>query len=110
LGASDHAEVRSCMKAWEDWKKDWPNHLETIEETQYTVYYTDWGVAGTADLVGIPGVIDIKTSKKISLINWVQVAFYNRDVGGERWILRLDKGLGTYEYKKCPEEYSQEYL
>jgi len=111
LGARDNAEVRSCMKGWEQWKTDWAGHYTDSYTTQETVFYDEWLVAGTADLFGGGRIIDIKTSKKISLMNWVQLAFYNKCLGcRDRYILRLDKALGTYEYTKCPERYSQEYL
>lgn len=110
LEPGDLTEVKTCMKAWEQWKTDYPLDFSEITDTQKTVYYDDWGVAGTADIVGVNKLVDIKTSKKISLINWVQLGFYNRGFCLETWVLRLDKSLWDYEYKRCPEEYSQEYL
>lgn len=111
LKSKEAPEVLSCMKAWEQWKKDYPDHVIDISDTQNTVFYDDWGVAGTADLVGATRILDVKTSRAVILMYWVQLAFYNRQFKcPEKWVLRLDKSLGEYEYVKCPDEYSQEYL
>ena len=97
------------MKAWENWKVAHPEDFRELNQTQLTQYFDDWGVAGTLDLLGDTKLIDIKTSRKVSDTYWLQLAVYNRRLGRERWVLRLDKNLGEYEYVRCPEKYSQEY-
>lgn len=107
---SDPIEIHNCMTAWEKWKEDWADVASSIDVTQQTVYHKDWGIAGTLDLLSPTHLIDIKTSKKISLMYWIQTAVYNRGLGRECWILRLDKENGAYEFVKRPDEFSQEYL
>jgi hypothetical protein len=75
------------------------------------VKYEDWGCAGTLDIRTNQGIIDIKTSKRVSDDYWVQTAFYNREFQlPKKWVLQLGKGNGDYLFQKCPEKYSQEYL
>lgn len=111
LKKADGAEVQSCMKAWEAWKSDYSEVYKDIQGMQETVFYDDWGCAGTLDIRTSKAILDIKSSKRVSLPYWVQTAFYNREYKlPERWILRLSKEFGVYEFVKCPEEYSQDYL
>ncbi len=107
----DTEEVRSCMRAWEEWKRDYPGVFSGLNQTQERVFFNDWGVAGTCDLLSPTVLIDVKTSKRVSLAYWVQLAVYNREFKrAEKRVLCLSKELGTYEYVECPAEYSQEYL
>lgn len=105
------AELDSLITAWEAWKRDYPAVFADIQVAQEVVHYEDLGCAGTLDFRTSNAIIDVKSSKKISLLYWVQTAFYNRKYQlPEKWILRLSKEFGVYEYVPCPAEYSQEYL
>jgi hypothetical protein len=105
------AELNSLITAWEAWKKDYPEVFRDIKSTQEVVHYEDWGCAGTLDFRTSKAIIDIKSSKRISLSYWMQTAFYNRKFQlPERWVLRLNKEFQVYEFTKCPDEYSQGYL
>lgn len=111
LPKKDEHDFKSCVVAWEKWKADYPAVFEDIQGAQEVVHYEDWGVAGTLDFRTSKAIIDIKSSKRISLSYWVQTAFYNRKFQlPERWVLRLNKEFQVYEFTKCPDEYSQEYL
>lgn len=107
----DAEEVKNCMRAWEEWKRDYSEVYEDIQAMQETVYYDDWMVAGSLDIRTSQGIIDIKTSGRVSKSYWIQTAVYNRQFQlPKRMVLRLDKRCGTYEFAECPEQYSQEYL
>lgn len=108
---SDKVEVKSAMEAWERWKRDWPERFEEITDTQQTALYDDWGVGATLDIISPTRITDIKTSKKVSNLYWLQLAVQNRKwKRDETWVLDLSKFSGDYEYVKCPEKYTQEYL
>lgn len=111
LPKKDEHDFKSCVVAWEAWKRDYPEVFADIQAAQETVFYDDWGCAGTLDFRTSKAIIDIKSSKRISLPYWVQTAFYNRKFQlPERWVLRLNKEFQIYEFKKCPDEFSQSYL
>lgn len=108
---SDNVEVKSAMEAWERWKSDWPERFKEITDTQQIALYDDWGVGATLDLLSPKRITDIKTSKKVSLLYWVQLAVQNRKwKRDETWVLDLSKDYGEYDYIKCPDIYTQEYL
>ena len=111
LPKKDEHDFKSCVVAWEAWKKDYPDVFSDIQGAQEVVHYDDSGCAGTLDFRTSKAIIDIKSSKRIALPYWVQTAFYNRKFQlPERWVLRLNKEFQVYEFTKCPEQYSQAYL
>lgn len=102
LKKTDGFDVTSCMRAWECWKRDYPEDFKAIREAQTKVWIEEWGVAGKRDFVQTDGILDIKTSKEIYPRYWIQVTVYNKEERlPHRRILRLDKNLGEYEYKEA---------
>lgn len=99
FNSKDSIEVKNCMEAWESFKRDY-NPLVT----QYQVEVKDEAhkVIGHIDLILNNRVVDVKCAASIKQNYWLQVAAYSEmyppDVDGVA-ILRLDKNLGTYEYK-----------
>lgn len=99
-------ESKSCWEAWEQWKKDYAVDIAKLR-TVNTVYDHSLMVAGTPDLEWNNNtVIDIKCSSEIRPNYWLQTEFYGRCLGYEfglienKAILRLNKNLGTYEFRK----------
>lgn len=111
MAKSDPYEVRSAMEAWERWKVEYLLVWKDIQGMQEVVLHEDWGVGCTLDIRTGASIIDIKTSKQVSKKYWVQLAVQNRGLGlPETWILDLSKGVGDYEFVRCPKEYGQKYL
>ena len=93
-------EAENCFKAFLQWKQDYG--VETaISGT--TLYDDDSRIAGTPDLWLPDETLDIKCSSAIRDNYWLQTEWYARKKGHSfKSILRLDKSLGIYEYKKIP--------
>lgn len=95
----EDAPIENCMKAWEQFKKDWPLKIQTIEGMQTEL--TDGEIVGHPDIVTEWGIIDIKTSRAIQPRYWTQTAKYAQMAGKPKIaILRLDKESGMYEFKE----------
>lgn len=101
LSKNDGIEVRNCMEAWESFKKDYqPKIVRTQEEVRDNIKK----VIGHIDLATDTAVIDVKCASSIKQNYWLQVSKYLsmypvRPEFYDIAILRLDKNLGTYEYK-----------
>lgn len=100
----DAEEVKNCMKAWESFKSDYSiSDKDLIHGT--TLYCEKRMIAGTPDfcLTFPTGVVlvDIKTSREVKPIHFYQLGGYASMMAFTpkyMAILRLDKGLGQYEY------------
>lgn len=93
-------EAKNCFEAYKQWQKDYQLGELTCGTT---VFDDEWGVAGTPDFYDEDTVIDSKCSSEIRLQYWLQTEFYGRKLGKKyKAILRLDKNLAIYEYKKMP--------
>ena len=104
---TDKPEVIACLRAWESWKA---KYLPTGEIIQgKTLYCEKRGIAGTPDfgyentngLYRINTLVDIKTSREVKPINFVQLGGYASMMDKRPdilAILRLDKTLGDFEY------------
>lgn len=97
-----------AYSAWEKWKK---NHkIDKLLGTEVKLVSKKHGFGGTIDIPAVINskntLLDLKTSKSISIEYQIQVAAYGRlwnennpDTLIERYeILRLDKYSGEYEY------------
>lgn len=96
------AEAKTCYEAFQQWQKDYG--FPTLKEG-VTIFNDSLLVAGTPDLLDMDThtLIDIKCSSEIRDSYWLQTEFYARCTGSDyKAILRLDKNLGMYEYKKMP--------
>lgn len=100
----DHISV--SIKAFKKWEKDNSLKISGIGNIEKRVVDFEHGYAGTVDLIaelnGVNGVIDVKTTTTISRQHSLQTAAYmtayNKENGGsldDRWILRID------QYKEC---------
>ena len=93
-------EAKNCWEAFNQWRNDYnPGQLGEM----HTVFNEELGVAGTPDLYWPSEncIIDIKCSSAIRLSYWLQTEFYCRCYKlPVKAILRLDKNLGIYEFKK----------
>lgn len=95
-------EAKTCFEAWKDWMRD---HAPIHGTMKIGVPLFDYElkVAGTPDILIYREVIDVKCSSEIRPEYWLQTEFYARQLGySHKSILRLDKNLGIYEYKKMP--------
>lgn len=94
----DSEEVKNCMNAWNSWKKDyWSENIVN----GVTLYDEKRMVAGTPDFTIGSELIDIKTSREVKSSHFVQLGAYASMMEATPLrvsILRLDKGLGIYEY------------
>ena len=104
LYSKDSQNVRNCFEAWGKWRAD---HQVEIVEMERQLFHPTMGFAGTVDIITDTMIIDIKSSKKISITYWLQLAAYSMMYGKqmELWVLRLGKMTGVYEFVKCPYEY-----
>jgi|GEM_PF-7128636 len=92
-------EAKNCYEAFRDWARSFSLKLKSSQ----TVFDSNLMVAGTPDLEDEDTVIDVKCSSEIRDSYWLQTEFYGRQLGKKyKAILRLDKNLGMYEYKKMP--------
>lgn len=100
MTAKDPIEVKNCMEAWEAFKRDFQ---PVIKECQVEVKDEENKVIGHIDII-TDRVIDVKCASSIKQNYWVQVAKYSLMYYfslEEPAILRLDKNLATYEFKKA---------
>jgi hypothetical protein len=101
-----HAKI--AYSAWEKWKKD--HKIDKLLGTEVKLISEKYGFGGTIDIPAIikskNTILDLKTSKSISIEYQIQIAAYgklwdenNLDTKIERYeILRLDKFSGEYDY------------
>jgi len=103
------ARYQVSIDTFLQWRKDYPFSVENPErDIEKRVCDTEYGYAGTIDLVaeveGVVGIVDLKTStaiyKEHSLQTAAYLQAYNKTKGiakecQTRWILRLD------EYAEC---------
>lgn len=95
-------ESKTCWEAWLSWVRDYSPKSMKIGFPLFDNHYM---VAGTPDILIETGeeVLDVKCSSEIRDEYWLQTEFYGRKLGYiTKSILRLDKNLGIYEYKKMP--------
>lgn len=95
-------EAKNCWEAYLAWKRDYYPTV-TIGSP---VFDDDLSTAGTPDLISweTETLIDVKCSASIREAYWLQTEFYARQIVPLQFkaILRLDKNLGQYEFKKMP--------
>ena len=103
LSSKDPIEVKNCIEAWESFKRD---YCPVVKATQVRLVDGFSKVVGNADIVTDNTIIDVKCSTSIRDNYWLQVAKYYEMLDVDMFptvcktaILRLDKNLGTYEYK-----------
>jgi len=93
-------EEENCFKAYLQWREDYD--VKDIASAT-TLYDDEAKIAGTPDLWMPDETLDIKCSSAIRDNYWLQTEWYARKKGhGFKSILRLDKNLGIYEYKRMP--------
>jgi len=93
-------EERNCYEAYLQWRKD--HQIKDIQSAE-TLFNDSQQVAGTPDLWLPDETCDIKCSTSIRPAYWLQVNWYAMQRGHKyRSILRLDKDLSYYEYKRLP--------
>jgi len=97
-------DAKYCYEAYQQWKKDYGYELSVPT----TVFSDELVVAGTPDLYSHQDggvIIDVKCSSKIRDSYWLQTEFYARNIKlstANKAVLRLDKNLAFYEFKKVP--------
>lgn len=101
-----HAKI--AYSAWEKWKEDYK--IDKLLGTEVKLTSEKYGYGGTIDIPAVINskntILDLKTSKSISIEYQIQIAAYgklwnenNPNTLIERYeILRLDKFSGKYEY------------
>lgn len=99
LSPKDGIEVRNCMKAWGDFKRDYEPKIQAV---QVEVKDEEKKLIGHIDLVMNNRVVDVKCASSIKDNYWLQVAqyenmYYEPALFGLA-ILRLDKNLATYQF------------
>jgi hypothetical protein len=106
----------SCMTAWEAFKKEHPEFIGSVIETQTNLEDKENDITGHPDFVirrtNDWGIVDLKTSSGIRPVYWTQTAQYSemwrkmKDTHVPRFIgvLRLDKKEATWEYKEIADE------
>ncbi len=94
--SKDSVEVANCMKAWEDFKRD---YSPIIEASQVELKDEVNKVIGHFDLI-TDRIIDIKCASSIKPAYWLQTAKYSQmhGKGLGTAILRLDKNLACYQF------------
>ena len=93
---ADSLEVRNCMSAWEDFKR---NHRINISHMEFELRDEASLVRGYADMEAEGIILDIKTSGFIKPRHWIQLATYAKIHKSKTIaILRLDRNLGIYEF------------
>lgn len=103
LLVGEEPQIRSCMMAWELFKKEHPKFVGSIRSMQDELIRGD--IVGHPDFIMEDGIIDLKTSKSIQPRHWTQTAKYLHLKWGEDiknkfiGVLRLDKESGLYEFK-----------
>lgn len=103
LTPNDSPSIGNCMRAYKEFKNiEKPTYIES----EYMVFSDKLGIAGTMDRKLVTKeVIDLKTSNKIRLSYWIQLAIYNyldNESSDTLSVVRLDKFSGIYEYKSVP--------
>lgn len=103
LTSKDSIEVRNCMEAWNQFKQD---YSPVIKATQTVLVDAMSKVTGHSDIITDNTLIDVKCSSSIRDNYWIQVSKYYDMIEVDEFqtvsrvaVLRLDKNLGTYEYK-----------
>lgn len=95
-------EAKNCWEAYLQWKQDYSPALAVAD----TVFDEGYQTAGTPDLIywDTDTLIDVKCATSIKENYWLQTEFYARQISPLKFkaILRLDKNLGQYEFKKVP--------
>jgi ATP-dependent exoDNAse (exonuclease V) beta subunit len=109
---TDNAEVKNCLNAFLKWEEE--NKPTYILSEEVVADHTQ-KIAGTVDIVaelnGEMVLIDLKTNSVIDEKMYLQTALYKHMLEAcglfcqERYILRLDKEKGVYEYHKVPTSY-----
>jgi hypothetical protein len=106
---SEEERGSMTIETFLQWKEEYPFQIKNpAEDIEKRVLEMDYGYAGTIDMIaeinGVRGVIDLKTSTIISREHALQTAAYfqayNKTKGifkecETRWILRLD------QYQEC---------
>ena len=103
LTPNDSQGVKNCMEAY---KRFVDIEKPTYIQSEYAVFNDRLRIAGTMDRkLATKEILDIKTSERIRLDYWLQLAMYNW-LDGESCerlaVVRLDKFTGEYEYKVIP--------
>ena len=103
LTPNDSQGVRNCMEAYKRFRDiEKPTYIQS----EYTVFNEELKIAGTMDRkLATKEVLDIKTSEKIRLEYWLQLAMYNwldNESCENLAVVRLDKLIGEYQYKVIP--------
>lgn len=92
-------EAINCLNAFDEWERNYSLKVSPSN----TVFDDGLMMAGTPDLDDGNTVFDIKCSSEIRPAYWLQTEFYGRCLGvTHKAIIRLDKNLALYEYKKMP--------
>lgn len=112
--------IQNCLKAWELFKKDYPEFVESVKEMQIELTSHEEDLVGHPDFIcersNSWGIVDLKCASGIRPRYWTQTSKYldmeSKIVSsheGFRFIgvLRLDKVTGLYEYKEI---YDEEYI
>lgn len=99
LKSTDNSEVRSCMEAWERFRRDYNPQIISMEDELKHEHYKLIGHQDIRCIVNGERRIDIKTAGDVRLKHWLQLGGYELCeplyLAG---ILRLDRNIGTYEY------------
>lgn len=93
-------EAENCFKAYERWiYESMPVDLEVGTR----LFDEESKVTGEPDLFTFDTLIDVKCSNQIRPEYWLQTEWYARMLKKPfKAILRLDKDLADYEFKKIP--------
>ena len=118
LVPEDDSPIVNCLKAWELFKKDYPEFVKSVKEMQ--IELMDGEVIGHPDFIREKdqwwNVTDLKCASGIRPRYWTQVCQYahmKMKMAGYGLpcsvsVLRLDKQTGLYEYKEIEDpEYMQ---
>lgn len=113
--------VSNCMRAWESFKREHPEFVGQVVETQTLLEDKENDVTGHPDFImrrkDSWGIVDLKTSSGIRPTYWTQTAEYS-EMNKKKWeaefgvtmqprfigVLRLDKKEGVWEYKEIADE------
>lgn len=94
--------IETCCKAWELFKKDYPDFVTGVKEMQSEL--VEGEIIGHPDFILENGIVDLKCATSIRPNYWTQTAKYfrmkfGRVNSGMIGVLKLDKVTGLYEYK-----------
>lgn len=99
LKTADNSEVRSCMEAWERFKRDYKPEIISMEDELRHDYYKVIGHSDIKCVLNGTRRLDIKTSGEIRQKHWLQLGGYELcDPLFLSGVIRLDRNIGTYEY------------